>query len=184
MRAVILLTVLTFWGLAGPLLAQTAEPRPRVAVVVVTLDDVRQGQIKHGRNVIATLGDEDFGRFDWVEPTIPLDDFDECENDSPEYRLSFCARFYLNRAPDSPPHMAVVFTDRSPGVSSGRDRGDMRALCFGRGAEPADPQAQDIWLWTDSGRVHGVNDWERDKDALAACIEAALSEAPGAPKPR
>ena len=59
----------------------------------------------------------------------------------------------------------------------------MRALCFGRGAEPADPAAQDIWLWTDSGRVHGVRDWNRDRDALAACIKAALSETPGEPKP-
>lgn len=178
MRALILLTALALCGLAGPALSQTANAPTRVAVVVVTLDEARQGQIKHGRNVIAALGCERFGRFDLIEPTIPLDDFHDCEDDNPERGLPFCARFYLHRAltPDSPPHVVVVLADRRPRASSDRSRGDMRALCFGRGAEPADAPAQDVWLWTDSARVHGVNDWERDKDALAACVDAALSE--------
>lgn len=185
MRALILLAGLALCGFADPVLAQTAEPRPRVAVVVVTLDEARQGQIKHGRGVIETLGDERFGRFEWVEPTLPLDDFRECEDERPEYGLARCARFYLRRArtPDSPPHVVVALADQRRGASSEGRRGDMRALCFGSGAMPANAQAQDIWLWTDSARVHGVNDWERDKDAMAACIEAAMAEPPGEPKP-
>ena len=59
----------------------------------------------------------------------------------------------------------------------------MRVLCFGRGAAPSDPETQDAWLWTGSARVHGLQDWERDQMALAACIDAALSETPGEPRP-
>lgn len=186
MRALILLTALALCGLAGPALSQAPDARTRAAVVVVTLDEARQGQIKHGQSVIAALGRERFGRFELIEPTIPLDDFHDCEDDSPEYRLPFCARFYLHRAltPESPPHVVVVFADRRRGASPEHGHGDMRALCFGRGAEPADARAQDIWLWTDSARVHGVNDWQRDQAALAACIDAALSETPGEPRPR
>lgn len=169
--------------LAPTATAQEAA-RPEVAVVVVPLDDARHGQVKHGRSVIAILGHERFGRYRLIEPTIPLDDLRSCEEDTPEYGLAYCARFYLHRAltPESPPHVVVAFADqrRAP---SGRRGGDMRALCFGPGAGPADPEAQDIWLWTDSARVHGVRDWDRDREALAACIEAALSETPGEPKP-
>ncbi|MBI2261556.1 MAG: hypothetical protein HYU62_07800 [Caulobacterales bacterium] len=185
MRALILLAGLALCGFADPVLAQTPDARTRVAVIVVTLDEARQGQIKHGRSVIETLGDERFGRFELAEPTIPLDHFQECEDDTPEYGLAYCARFYLHRAltPDAPRHVVVAFADRQPGASSERGRGDMRALCFGGGAMPSNAQAQDIWLWTNSARVHGVNDWERDKEALAACIEAAMAEPPGEPKP-
>ena len=185
MRTLILLTALTLAGLAGPALSQTLASRPEVAVVVVSLDDARQRHVKHGRNVITSLGHEQFGRFRLIEPTIPVDDFRSCEEDTPEFGLAHCARFYLNRSltPESPPHVVVGFTDQRPGDPSGGQSGDMRALCFGPGAEPADPAAQDIWLWTDSGRLHGVRDWNRDRDALAACIKAALSETPGEPKP-
>ncbi|HZW16841.1 MAG TPA: hypothetical protein VFF66_11395 [Brevundimonas sp.] len=182
----LVLTALTLCGFADPGAARSSGARPQAAVVVVTLDDARQGQIKHGRSVIAALDGKRLGRVEVIEPTVPTDDFRACEDDTPEYGLAFCVRFYLSRsaAPESPPHVVVAFTDREQSVSQERGRGDMRALCFGRGAEPADAQAQDIWLWTDSARVHGINDWERDKDALAACIEAALSEAPGEPRPR
>ena len=185
MRILTLLSTLLVCGLAGSALAQIPDPRPRVAVIVVTLDDARQGQIKHGRSVIAALGLERFGRFQLIDPTIPLDDFHDCEEDSPDHGLAWCARFYLHRSltPASPPHVVVAFDDRRPGGPSGREGGDMRALCFGRGAAPADAEAQDIWLWTDSARLHGAQDWERDQDALAACIEAAVSEIPGEPKP-
>ena len=184
MRALILLAGLALCGLAAPVLAQTAEPRPRAAVVVVTLDEARQGQIRYGRDLLAILGDERFGRFDWVEPTLPLDDFRECEDESPAYSLARCARFYLRRAgtPDAPPHVVVVFADRRPGASTERDDGDMRALCFGRGAAAADAKAQDIWLWTRAPLVHGVRDWDRDQAALAGCIEAAMAEPPGEPE--
>ena len=185
MRTLTLVTAMTLGGMAGPVPSQTPASRPEVAVITVSQDEARQRQIKHGRNVIASLGHEQFGRFRLIEPTIPVDDFRSCEEDTPEFGLAYCARFYLHRSltPDSPPHVVVVFADQRPGEPSEGRSGDMRALCFGPGAEPADPAAQDIWLWTDSGRVHGVRDWNRDRDALAACIKAALSETPGEPKP-
>lgn len=185
MRATSCLPALLVCGFAGPALAQVPDPRPALAVVVVTLDDARQGQIKHGRNLLAALGDERFGRFRLVDPTIPLDDFRDCEDRSPEYGLAHCARFYLRRAltPEAPPHVVVTFDDRRPSGPAGREGGDMRALCFGPGTEPSDPEAQDVWLWTASARMHGVQDWERDQTALAGCIRAALSETPAEPRP-
>lgn len=186
MRVVRFLSALALAALAGPALSQSPDPRPALAVVVLTLDDARQGQIKHGRQLIAALGDERFGSLRLVDPTIPQDDFSQCEDDSPEYGLPFCVRFLLHGSmtAEPPPHVVVVFDDRGPGEAAARERGDMRALCFGRGAEAADPEAQDIWLWTGSARIHGVRDWDRDMDALAACIVAALSETPGEPRPR
>lgn len=185
MRSLILLTALALCGFAGPVLAQTSEPRPQVAVVVVTLDNVRHGQVKHGRHVLGALVDERFGRYRLIDPTIPLDHFSECEEDTPEYGLARCARFYLHRSltSESPPHVVVAFADQRRGFPSEYGRTYMRGLCFGRGAGPVDPEAQDIWLWPGSLRIHGVQDWERDMDALAGCIEAALSEPPGEPKP-
>lgn len=169
----------------SPAAAQEAE-RPEVAVVVVTLDDARQGQIKHGRGLLETLGHPRWGRFRMIEPTIATDDFRSCEEDSADHGLDFCARFYLHRllTPDAPPHVVVAFTGWDGPSPRQRGGAEMRVLCFGRGAGPADAGAQDTWLWPDSARVHGVRDWERDRDALAACIEAALKETPGEPRPR
>lgn len=48
--------------------------------------------------------------------------------------------------------------------------------CYGRGVVPAVAEAQDTWLWPGAARMHGVNDWERDREALEACIKAAASE--------
>lgn len=166
---------------------QTAEapPRREVAVVVVTLDEARQGQVKHGRSLLGTLGDDRFGRYRWVEPTVPASDFQSCEDDHPHYGLNFCARFYLHRGwvEGAPPTVVVVFTDWNDVSPRERGGSEMRVLCYGRGAEAFDAGAQDTWLWPDSARLRGVRDWERDQDALAACIDAALSETPGVPRP-
>ena len=182
---------MTAWiGVAAALALQAApspqEARPEVAVVVITLDSVRHGQIKHGESVLASLGDERFGRYRMIAPTIPLDDFRSCEEDRPKYGLDFCARFNLHRAltADSPPHVVVAFDDWTGEAPSPYRSGAMRVLCFGRGADAAAAKVQDAWLWPDSARIHGVNDWNRDRDALAACIDAALSETPGVPTPR
>lgn len=166
---------------------QAAErpPRPEVAVVVVTLDDVRQGQVRHGEALLGVLADEEFGRYRRVAPTVPAADFQSCEDDAPDYGLNFCARFYLHRgwAEGAPPTVVVVFTDQDRrGPPDGRP-GAMRALCYGRGAQAANPDAQDAWLWPGSARMHGVSDWNRDLDALAACIDSALAETPGVPRP-
>lgn len=181
----------TWVGLAAALVLQTApeaqDQRPEVAVVVITLDSVRHGQIKHGRDVLAALGDVRFGRYRLIDPTLPLDDFRSCEDDSPAYGLDFCARYSLHHGltADAPRHVVVAFDDRSPVAGGSLSRGgEMRVLCFGRGAVAADAKVQDTWLWPGSARIHGVNDWNRDQDALAACIDAALSETPGVPRPR
>ncbi len=173
-------------GVAAVLAAGQAVPtaqRPEVAIVVVTLDEARQGQIKHGRNVLAALGDERFGRYRLLEPAIPTAGFEDCVEDHPEYGLNFCARFNLHRAwnEGAPPHVVVAFTDHD--LTWREDDGDMRALCYGRGDRAADAAAQNIWLWTGSARMHGVRDWDRDQDALAACIDAAMAEVPGTPRP-
>lgn len=171
--------------LAG--LAATAQvsPRPEVSVVVVTLDEARQGQSKHGRALLDTLGDDRFGRYAMRQPTIPTSEFPHCEDDHPDHGLNFCVRFNLHRAwtEGATPTVVVVFTDQGEGPEFHERSGRMRALCYGRGARAADPAAQDIWLWPASARVHGVRDWNRDRNALAGCIDAALSEPPGEPRP-
>lgn len=159
--------------------AQAAEPaRTEVAVVVVTTDDARQGQIKHGRSLLEVLGDERFGRYRWLESAVPAASFRSCEDGSPDGGLEGCVRFYLGEAGAGPSTVVVAFAD-GPGPSSReRGRGEMRVQCYGRGAAAADPTAQDTWLWPRSARLRGVNDWNRDRDALAACIDAALAEEP------
>ena len=71
--------------------------------------------------------------------------------------------------------MVVAFDDKAPGTSHRRG-GEMRVICYGRGLVAADPIAQDTWLWHGSARMHGVNDWVRDHEAVGACIAAAASE--------
>lgn len=162
-----------------------APPRPEVAVVVVTLDDARQGQIKHGRGLLDVLGDERFGRYRLVEPVVPAEPFRHCEDDHPDYGLNFCARFYLHQEwrEGMPATVVVVFDDRDARKPGTAHADEMRVLCYGRGAVAADLAAQSTWLWPGSFRIHGVRDWERDQAALAACIDAALSEEPGTPRP-
>lgn len=162
-----------------------APARPEVAVVVLTLDDVRQGQARYGRGLLEGLGREGFGRYRWVEPTVPATDFESCQDRHPSFGLNFCARFYLHRAwaEGDPPTVVVVFTDHDGrGPRAGRPDA-MRVVCYGRGAQAANPELQDTWLWPGAARMHGVTDLERDERALAACIDAALSETPGVPRP-
>lgn len=182
MRLVMLLFALTVFGLAGPgaALAQArpAPTRPQVAVVVVTLDEVRQIQTRHGRGALDLLGDPRWGRFDWIEPPLSPESFASCENDRADSLLDYCIRFYLTRAElpvDGPPTVVVVFDDYEPQRPDSFG-GEMRVTCYGRGVVPADPAAQDTWLWPTSARMHGTRNWDRDVDALARCIAAAASE--------
>lgn len=163
--------------MALALAAQQPTPPPEAAVAVVTLDDVRQGQIKHGRALLDMLGHERIGRYRWREPALPADAFRSCEDESLDRDLERCARFHLRQSGDGTATVAVVFSDWSGPSPSGR-AGAMRVNCYGRGAAAADPAAQDTWLWPTSARLRGVGDWNRDRDALAACIDAALAEAP------
>jgi len=178
MRILILLIAMIACSLAAPARAQDAAARPEVAVVVVTLDPVRQVQVRHGRAALEMLGDARWGRFTLAESTLDPDLFASCRDDRPDRGLDYCVRYYLTRAEQpagAPPSVVVAFDDRSDKAPH-RGAGEMRVICFGRGVAPADAAAQDTWLWPDSTRVHGVNDWNRDRDALAACIAAAASE--------
>lgn len=185
MRTLMLVSTLVLAGSATPAGAQAVEPRPPIAVVVVTLDDVRQGQVKHGRSLLQSLGDESFGLYRWVEPTVSASDFQSCEDDHAHYGLNYCARFYLHRgwAEGAPPTVVVAFTDWNDVSPRHRGGSEMRVLCYGRGAVASDTRAQDTWLWPDSARVRGIGDWQRDQKALADCIDAALAEEPGVPRP-
>jgi hypothetical protein len=178
MRLLTLLTAVALCGLAGPVLAQTVDARPRVAVVVLTLDEARQIQIRHGQRAIETLGSPQWGRFDFADPVVAPELFAPCQEERADQDLDYCVRFYLTRAElpaDAPPIVVVAFDDRSP---EARDRhgGEMRVTCYGRGVVAADPGAQDTWLWPDSVRMHGINDWVRDREAVESCITAAASE--------
>ncbi|GAA0640089.1 hypothetical protein [Brevundimonas lenta] len=167
--------------LAAMAAGQAAEPpaRPEVAVVVLTLDQVRQVQARHGRSTLDALGDERWGRFRFVDGPVEAERFATCEDEWADGGLDYCVRFYLTRAEvatGAPPTVVVVFDDQPAKAAVHRGAGEMRALCFGRGVTPSKAEAQDTWLWPDSVRMHGVNDWERDRDALAACIDAAAAE--------
>ena len=157
---------------------QTAgPPRTEAAVVVLTTDDVRQGQVKHGRSLLEVLGDERLGRYRWLEPAVSAQAFRSCEDDRPDRGLENCVRHYLRESGVGPSTVVVAFAD-GPGRSASRGEGAMRVACYGRGATASDPAAQVTWLWPGSARLAGVNDWNRDRDALAACIDAALAEEP------
>ena len=154
--------------------------RPEVAVTVVTLDELRQGQEKHGRALLEGLGRERWGRFRWAGPAVAATRFSECEDRHIDHGLDYCVRYYLTRAElpaDAPPTVVVVFSDDQPPTAPRNHRGgEMRVVCYGRGVVASEPKVQDTWLWPGSFRIHGVNDLNRDQDALAACIAAAASE--------
>jgi hypothetical protein len=178
MRLLPLLSALVLSGLAGPALSQTTPARPRVAVVVVTLDEIRQLQARYGRGTLDLLGDVDWGRFEFTESALGPERFASCQNERSGRRLDYCIRFYLTRADapaDAPPTVVVAFNDQDRQVRT-RGPDEMQVVCFGRGVVPTDASAQTNWLWPTAARLHGSVDLERDRDALAACIEAAASE--------
>lgn len=179
MRIATLLLTLALTGLAVPAVCQTRETAPRVGVVVVTLDQVRQIQAGYGRSTLASLGDERWGRFTFEQPAITAGLFEPCLDERLAGRLDYCIRYYLTRAElaaDAAPTVVVVFDDRPPGEKPARNPGEMQVLCFGRGVVPADAAAQHTWLWPGAARMHGMRDMDRDSDALAACVTAAASE--------
>lgn len=170
--------------LVGLLFAAAAVPavaqeRPRVAVTVVTLDQLRQGQANYGRAALASLGDARGGRFDPAPPSLDPAVFASCVEDRMGHGLDYCIRFHLTRAElpaDGPPTVVVAFDDE-PGEGARSFGGEtLRVSCFGRGVVPAAAAAQDTWMWPGAARMHGVRDLERDRDALADCIAAAASE--------
>lgn len=162
---------------APPLAA--ARERERVAVTVITLDALRQGQERYGRALLESLGDARGGPFDIVPAGVGPDLFGPCIEDRMDHGLDYCVRFYLTRAelPADGPPVVVVALDDDPGEGSrGFGGEELRASCFGRGTTPAGGKIQDTTLWPGAERMHGMRDLERDRDALAACISAAASE--------
>lgn len=182
MRTARIVIALIACGLAGSGAAQTpaAGPeRPRVALTVVTLDQLRQGQAGYARATIDQLGDARWGRFRWAPPVLDPVLFASCIDDRMDRRLDYCIRFYVTRAEiaaDAPPLVVVVFDDEAGEGRRGFGGETLRASCFGRGVVPADAAAQDTWMWPGAARMHGMTDLERDADALAACISAAAGE--------
>ena len=178
MRILILLSAVIVCGIAGPAMAQGADARPRAAVVVVPLDQVRQIQARYGRSALDMLGDAQWGRFDFAASVLTAETFASCRDERADGQLDYCVRYYLTRAElpaDAPPTVVVAFDDRAPAAPD-RQGGEMRVTCYGRGVVAADPVAQDTWLWPGAARMHGINDQVRDREALAACIRAAASE--------
>lgn len=159
---------------------QAVSPRERVevALVVVTLDQLRRGQEAYGRGRLEGLGNARWGRFRWAQASVQPDRFESCLDDRMGVGLDYCIRFYLTRAEAAAgPAVVVVVFDDDPEAAPRRIGGQaMRVTCFGRGVVPADPGLQDTWLWPGAARMHGVRDLDRDNDALAACINAAASE--------
>ncbi|HEY1224094.1 MAG TPA: hypothetical protein VGE54_02600 [Brevundimonas sp.] len=159
------------------------EPPPRrpleVAVTVVTLDSLRQGQARYGGGALAALGDGPNAPLTLGPSTLTADLFGSCLDERMGQGLDYCIRFYLTRAEfpaDAPPPVVVVFDDDPGPASRGYGEEELRVTCFGRGLVPADAAAQDTWMWPGAARMHGVRDLQRDEDALAACIAAAASE--------
>jgi hypothetical protein len=181
-RAVGALASLAFAASLAP--AAVAEPaaaaateKPRVAGVVVTLDDVTQGQTRYGRGTVELLGDARWGRFAYVAGP-DAEGWSSCQDGHTAEGLDRCIRFYARRAAAglSAPLVVVTLDDQPPGAPVNRGPGEMSARCFGAGTAPPDAAAQATWLWPNAARMHGVNDEDRDRDALAASIAAAARE--------
>jgi len=156
---------------------QVAEPPPpAVAVVVVTLDELRQGQARYGRVMVESLGGR-WGAFRYVAPAIEASAFDSCQDERLPDRIDHCIRYYVSRAEraaEGAPTVAVVLDDDNQVPP--RRGGELRVYCVGQGGAVSDAAAQATWLWPGAARMHGMNDLNRDNDALAACIRAAAAE--------
>ena len=179
MRALASLALTGLFALAGVVMPAIAQERPRIAVTVVTLDALRQLQERYGRAALENLGDERWGRFEWVPPRVEPDLFRACIDDRMGHGLDYCVRFYLTRAQladDALPTVVVVLDDDQEPGRRGRGGESLRVSCFGRGVVPADAAVQDIWIWPGAERLRGSSALERDREALAACVSTAASE--------
>jgi len=157
--------------------AAVAQERPSVRVTVVTLDEVRQGQVAYVQGLIDGLGGR-WGGF-WLtrSDTGPYA-FRSCRDDRAEY-AERCVRFGVQAGGMKHDHQGVVLiVDDAPPQRPDRRGGEARVVCVGVGEAATDVRAQAVDLWPDAARVHGSNDLERDRAALTACVKAALAEAP------
>ncbi len=160
------------FALSGPL---APPPRLPVAVVVVSLDDATQGQIRYGRNVVSGAGSE-YGSFDFRPPPLDEAAFQACLDDDLE-RAATCARFTIrhNNAREArPPIVVVLLSDAD--ADEEHKSGQLAVTCVGVGEAATSPERQTIRLWPTAARMHGLNDTLADQAAITGCIAAAGAE--------
>lgn len=150
----------------------------RVAVVVVSLDDATQGQIRYGRTTVAATGNG-HGVFDFTPSPIEEAEFESCLDRSLD-RAAQCVRFYIGHHTASaarPPVVVVLLSDADADEES--RNGQLAISCIGVGEAYSDPERQTIRLWPDAARVHGMNALIADRAAMTECIGSALAESGG-----
>ena len=159
-------------ALSGPV---APPPRLPVAVVVVSLDDATQGQIRYGRGTVDAAGGES-GSFVFTPPPLEETAFRDCLDRDLE-RAATCARFYIghNNAREARPPIVVVLLSDAAADEEFRTS-QLEVTCVGVGEAATNPARQTIRLWPDAARVHGMNDLIADRNAITGCIAAAGAE--------
>lgn len=167
------------WGLMAAAAPAAQEPTfHRVAVVVVSLDDATQGQIRYGRTTVAATG-SGYGVFDFTPSPIEETAFESCLDRSLD-RAAQCARFYIghhNARAARPPMVVVLLSDADADEES--RNGQLAVSCIGVGETYGNAERQTIRLWPDAARVHGMNALIADRTAMTDCIRSALAEIGG-----
>ena len=170
---------MSFVALSLALMAQAAPP-PSAAVLVVTLDDARQDQMRYVRELVDDVARSISSREGALIQVAPARasaaTFEPCIDDLHDGGVR-CARFYAARAAaEAAPLVVILVSDAG---SADRTRpGSAAVRCVGVGAAPSDPARQDTRVWPGAPMMHGVNDWMDDRAALAGCIAAAAAETP------
>lgn len=170
---------MSFVALSIALMAQAAPP-PSAAVLVVTLDDARQDQMRYVRELVEEVGQSFSGREGALIRVIPAEasaaTFEPCIDDLHDGGVR-CARFYASRAPAEAAPLVVILVSDAEQADRARP-GSAAVRCVGVGAGPTDPARQDTRVWPGAPMMHGVNAWMDDRAALAGCIAAAAAETP------
>lgn len=166
------------WLMAAAAPAAQEPALRRVAVVVVSLDDATQGQIRYGRTIVAATG-SGHGVFEFTPSPIEETAFQSCLDRSLD-RAAECARFYIghNSARAARPPIVVVLLSDADADEESRN-GQLAVSCIGVGEAYSDPERQTIRLWPDAARVHGMNALLADRAAMTECIGSALAEGGG-----
>jgi hypothetical protein len=168
-----------FLALSVALMAQAAPP-PSAAVLIVTLDDARQDQMRYVReladDVARSFSRREGALIDMVPSAASVAAFQPCIDDLHDGGVR-CARFYAARAPAEAAPLVVILVSDAGQADRARP-GSAAVRCVSVGAGPTDPVRQDTRVWPGAPMMHGVNEWMDDRAALAGCIAAAAAEAP------
>jgi len=156
-------------------LAPIQAPRLPASVVVVSLDNATQGQIRYGRETVSELGSER-GSFDFSPSPIAEEAFQPCIDDRLD-RAATCARFYIGyqNARDARPPLVVVLLSDADQDNDGK-YGQLEVTCVGAGEAASSPEKQTIRIWPDAARMHAPNDLMTDRSAMTDCISSARAE--------